>query len=694
MDQTREERNGRVLQFGAFELEMDTGEMRKHGTRVRLQGKPLQLLQALLDRPGDVVTREELRDRLWAADTFVDFESGLNTAVNRLRLALGDSADRPRYVETLTRNGYRFVAMVSEIHASALDEKTADRDSPARDTLLPPSSPAPRSLRKWWLAVAAVGIVILGAGLWLVARPRSAQPVTFHQVTFGRTTILGARFGPDGQSVIYDGQVLPGDRELYMVNMISPESRPLGFPRAMLAGVSRSGELALLAQGGPRRERSLVRVPLNGGAPLALDVGVWAADWAPDSSRMAVVRYGPDPERIEYPRNKTLYETTGWLTDLRVSPSGNQVAFIEHLVLGDDGGNIVYVDAAKIKHTLSEGWASARGLAWTKSGQEIWFTAARTGAMRALYAVSLAGRVRLIAAFPGTLTLCDISPTGRVLVSREQLHARMIGLFEGNSKEQDLSWFDYTTVEDMSADGRVVLFEETGEGGGDHHAVYIRRANAPSAVRVGDGFGMAISPDGNWVVTKSDRDQSTLNLVPVTPGQPRTISGRNLKYDFVRFFPGGERLLVGGSLNGGPGRFFIQSLDGSPPRPLKTNAFFYRPVISADGKLIAGVDAERRLVVMPSTGGEPKVLATSFFATALIWSQSGKTLIAQADEAPATLYRVDTETGKYKIWKDLGPVDLAAVSEIWPAVLSRDEHNMAYSYLRNTSELFVVDGWR
>ena len=109
-----DQRNARVLQFGAFELKTGTGEIESTASRIRLQGKPLHVLEALLERPGGVVTREELRDRLWAADTFVDFESGLNTAVNRLRLALGDSADSPRYVETLARSGYRFVAPISE----------------------------------------------------------------------------------------------------------------------------------------------------------------------------------------------------------------------------------------------------------------------------------------------------------------------------------------------------------------------------------------------------------------------------------------------------------------------------------------------------------------------------------------------------------------------------------------------------
>src|SRR5579862_3806493 len=103
----------RIIRFGAFEFDTGTGELRKHGLRIRLKGQPIAVLTMLLERSGEIVTREELQKRLWPADTYVDFELGLNAAIKRLRAALGDSADSPRFVETLARQGYRFVAPTS-----------------------------------------------------------------------------------------------------------------------------------------------------------------------------------------------------------------------------------------------------------------------------------------------------------------------------------------------------------------------------------------------------------------------------------------------------------------------------------------------------------------------------------------------------------------------------------------------------
>ena len=120
----------RTVRFGIFEADLVAGTLRKNGTRLRLQEQPFQLLVLLLERAGDVVTREELRQKLWPSDTFVDFDHGLNTAVNKVREALGDSASSPRYVETLARRGYRFLAPV-EHSAAALGQVAAAQQSEA-----------------------------------------------------------------------------------------------------------------------------------------------------------------------------------------------------------------------------------------------------------------------------------------------------------------------------------------------------------------------------------------------------------------------------------------------------------------------------------------------------------------------------------------------------------------------------------
>src|SRR5918995_5672671 len=136
-------RRPNVIRFGVFELDALTGELRKRGIKLRLQGKPLQILQALLEQPGEVVTRDELRRRLWPSDVFVDFESGLNTAANRLRITLGDSAENPRYIETLARSGYRFIAPVEAVASS---DVVAAGD---RSTVAIPSASTAAADRPW-----------------------------------------------------------------------------------------------------------------------------------------------------------------------------------------------------------------------------------------------------------------------------------------------------------------------------------------------------------------------------------------------------------------------------------------------------------------------------------------------------------------------------------------------------------------
>ena len=156
-----------AVRFGAYELNPKSGELCKHGLHVRLQGQPIAILKMLLDRPGELVTREELQKKLWPQDTFVDFEHSLNAAVKRLRAALNDSAEQPHYIETLARRGYRFIAPVSA--GSAINE-SVNVASPERFTASTQSSQRRRPF--WLIALTALVLVAGGAFAWREWRPR------------------------------------------------------------------------------------------------------------------------------------------------------------------------------------------------------------------------------------------------------------------------------------------------------------------------------------------------------------------------------------------------------------------------------------------------------------------------------------------------------------------------------------------
>src|SRR5262249_17395701 len=156
-------RPGRIIRFGIFEVDLQAGDLRRNGMKLRLQEQPFQVLRVLLERPGEVVSRSALREQLWPGDTFVDFDHSLNAAIKRLRHALGDSAENPRFVETVARRGYRFVAPVNGAAASQPSIHVA---GPARIHSRP----------GWMIAAAAAVLLILGAvfGLYF---GRSSPPL-------------------------------------------------------------------------------------------------------------------------------------------------------------------------------------------------------------------------------------------------------------------------------------------------------------------------------------------------------------------------------------------------------------------------------------------------------------------------------------------------------------------------------------
>src|SRR5713101_95236 len=380
------------IRFGEFELNLRTQELRKNGRKLTLQEQPFQILAALLERPGQLVTRDELTKRLWPSDTFVDFEHSLNKAVNRLREALDDSAEHPRLVETLPRRGYRFIAPLESAEPPKLE--TPGGGSPAVDQS---AAKAQRSRHSLFRPGIILGLAcLLAAGLWIRHCDAKPPEADFERLSFGRGMVLSARFAPDGQSVIYGAAWDGKPSQLFWARAGSFEARPLGV-EADILGISASGEMAVLLNqhfGEATRQGTLALMPLTGSAPRRLLDNVQDADWSPDGSKLVVVHYvGGDRCDLEFPPGKVLYETTGgaWLSHPRISPLGDQIAFLEHPLGDDDSGFLAIINLMGRKKILSQLFWSLSGVAWDPAGDSIWFSGydAATSGVRALYKVSV-----------------------------------------------------------------------------------------------------------------------------------------------------------------------------------------------------------------------------------------------------------------------------------------------------------------
>ena len=265
-------------------------------------------------------------------------------------------------------------------------------------------------------------------------------------------------------------------------------------------------------------QSTLARVPMTGGGPRAIAEEVVGADWGPGGS-MAIVRRAGDRNRLEYPVGHLLYETSELLWPPRVSPGGNLIALYTG---GSDATTVSVVDMAGAVRVLSKGWKwHGRYLAWSPAGNEVWFTTSEGGHVNPLRAVTLSGRERVLLNLPGTTAMQDISPEGRVLLGSGPLRIISKCLPPGETQERDVSWFEATAVAGLSPDGRTVLLNEVGvaSGPGREVSTYLRKTDGTPPVRLGDGAGEALSPDGRFVVASSQRMVLGRFFLPV-PANP------------------------------------------------------------------------------------------------------------------------------------------------------------------------------
>jgi len=293
------EKTDRTFRFGPFELSEREGEVRRNGVRLKLQEQPFRVLVELVANSGKVVTREELQQKLWPADTFVDFDVGLNTAIRKLRQALNDDADEPRYIETLARRGYKFVAPVADGAAAA---QTTSKDSPPGASVSLSSDGAnpstgeeirPKPRRWYWVLAASFTLALLIYGAFVTWRLTNTAPAlaTEQQITANppQAPINAAVVSLDGKYVAYADTT-----GVYIRHIDTGEVRPLQLPKGFNAfptGWFPDGTHLLLTSAGAAQGRpSLWKVSILGGSPQQLMENATEAAISPDGSKIAFLR--------------------------------------------------------------------------------------------------------------------------------------------------------------------------------------------------------------------------------------------------------------------------------------------------------------------------------------------------------------------------------------------------------------------
>ncbi len=506
---------------------------------------------------------------------------------------------------------------------------------------------------------------------------------------------MSARFGADANTVVYS-RWTGGQPELDLVNTASPESRRLPFPPGALTSVSRSGELAIIANGEavlPSSRAVLSRVPLNGGSPRVVATGVEAADWAPDGDSLALLLARDNGTAIEYPKGHVLLTTPDLITGIRFSPSGEYIAFLSHPLRQDDAGMVKVVDMKGNVRTLTRRWSSLRGLAWAPSGREVWFAASESGVDRALRAVTLDGHDRIIAQVPGVLRLLDIGRDGRVLLARDDTQTTMIGRLPGDAGERDLSWFDSSHVEDISADGNLVLFTEAGEASGSHYWVYVHNRKLNTTTRIGTGRALALSPDGARAIALDLDDRSYLTLISVGADQPKRISGQGLLYQWARFLPDGRNLLAAGGYPNQPMAFYRQPLSGGKPVLLRAGTYLDSGILSPDGTHVAGVTPDRRAVVVTLGANDVRTLPVDPKLMPAGWTADGHGLyMANTSAPPVKLVLVNIASGESKPLRSLSASNPTGVTVVSNMVVAPNGEYYVYSFDRLISQVFSLDG--
>jgi serine/threonine protein kinase len=607
--------------------------------------------------------------------------------------------------ESLRRLLRRSLAKEPRRRLSSLADARLEIEEATEETTIQPPALSRRSVpRSLWLSLAITGgLLIIALVILLVwgAARESESSIIYRPLTHQRGGIRSACISPDGQTLIYSAAWEGKPLQLFLRRLDSAVAPPVELKpgHARLLAISSRGEIAILLPPEPDmvilpgfRSGTLARIPLTGGTPRAVAKNVRSADWDPSGERFALVRGVENGVQLEYPAGEVLHRAAGDIGCVRVSPSGDFVAFFDHPFANNNRGTVAAVTGDGTLRTLTPEMENLTGLAWSPDGSGIWFSGSDE-AGKALFAVDLSGRLRVLRRSPGHLTLHDTTSEGLALVSHYIFHVGIAALPSGGD-ERDLSWGEVGFVTDISADGGHILFMTLDEMVYD---AWLRHTDGSAPTRLGSGVSFSLSPNGKWAMAGLLSRSSPLTLLPTGPGIPRQLDGKSGAL-FADWTPDGRSVVWAAAGAEGETRLYIQGIDGGEISAISAEGIqtgVDRPFhVSPDGRWVAAIGPADEIKLYPTDGGEPREVSGALPGEEPSgWTQDGGALyVSQTGVLPAQIFQLDLRTGDRSLLYELMPRDPAGIAGVFSFVITPDGKGYAYSYARYLDSLYLVSG--
>jgi eukaryotic-like serine/threonine-protein kinase len=590
--------------------------------------------------------------------------------------------------------------------AFQLGEMTGLRSS-AGIAAIPESGPAPVkaatviSMNPWVIAaIGAAALIAIVAGTWLLARATAhPAPPKFVQLSFQQGRVESARFLPDGQSIISASQwASDSTPSLYTGRLDSQGLRTMGVKASKIASVSSTGELLVIQdfhQIGPGYAQvgTLARLPLGGGAPRPVMENAHYADWAPDGKDFAVVRFIPEKHvyRLEYPVGKVLHETSGWISDPRFSRDGKQIAYLDHPIFGDDQGFAAITDLEGNHKHISESFESAQGLTWSPKGDEVWYSAIQSGVYRSIFASTPSGRTRELLSAPGNVDIQDALPDGRVLVNDLNVRLICMVITPDHPEGRDYTWMDWAYEVRFSADSKSVMFGD--QHSGKNYGTFLRNLDGSPAVRLGDGDPEDLSLDGNWALSRLPVSPAQFLLLPTGAGEPRQLTHSKIEHNSARWLPDG-RIVFNGNEVGHRERAYLLDMNGNET-PLTPEGVLVAAVARGGKRILVRDQIHEQYEMFSLDGGamQPVTqLQKGDYPIDFTPDDAAIYIDRGGSEKPLEVWRVELGSGKRTLLKTIALTEVPSIASAFSASVSPDGKNFAYTYGREISTEYVVEG--